>query len=56
MADNDLKVIVKAKELARHSFVLTSYNAWLNHISHGNCYKLSQKFNQKIQIILAKDK
>ena len=33
-----------------------SYNAWLNHISHGNCYQLSQKFNQKIQIILAKDK
>lgn len=27
----------------------TSYNAWLNHISHGNCYKLSQKFNEKIQ-------
>jgi hypothetical protein len=29
-----------------------SFNAWLNHISHGNCYKLSQKFNQKIQLIL----
>ena len=28
-----------------------SYNAWLNHISHGNCYKMSQKFNQKIQSI-----
>ena len=26
MADNDLKVIVKAKELAKHSFVLTSNN------------------------------
>lgn len=33
-----------------------SYNAWLNHISHGNCYKLSQNFTEKIQIILAKDK
>lgn len=29
-----------------------SYNAWLNHISHGNCYKLSQTFNQKIQSII----
>ena len=29
-----------------------SYNAWLNHISHGNCYKLSQKFNEKIQSII----
>lgn len=29
-----------------------SYNAWLNHISHGNCYKLSQKFNEKIERIL----
>lgn len=30
----------------------SSYNAWLNHISHGNCYKLSQKFNSKIQSII----
>lgn len=29
-----------------------SYNAWLNHISHGNCYNLSQQFNLKIQNIL----
>lgn len=29
-----------------------SYNAWLNHISHGNCYKLSQNFNSKIQSII----
>lgn len=29
-----------------------SYNAWLNHISHGNCYKLSQNFNEKIQKII----
>lgn len=26
MADNDLRVIVKAKELAKHSFILTSNN------------------------------
>ena len=29
-----------------------SYNAWLNHISHGNCYNLSQKFNAKIYSII----
>ena len=117
MADGDLRVIVKAKELAVHSFKLTSnnnrypkkyrhslvdkiqiksleifdtlleantinnithkrnaqrkylkmaklvesgkmpidkfnasYNAWINHISHGNCYKLSQNFNSKYKV------
>ncbi|MBR5823667.1 MAG: hypothetical protein IKY67_05960 [Paludibacteraceae bacterium] len=25
-----------------------SYNAWKNHISHGNCYKLSQSMDEKI--------
>ena len=48
------KLVVSGK-LAIDKFN-ASYNAWLNHISHGNCYRLSQKFNQKIQIILAKDK
>ena len=33
-----------------------SYNAWLNHISHGNCYKLSQNFNSKIQSIIGDNK
>lgn len=30
----------------------SSYNAWKNHISHGNCYKLSQSFDEKIDRIL----
>ena len=30
----------------------TSLNAWRNHISHGNCYKLSQKFELTINNIL----
>lgn len=29
-----------------------SYNAWKNHVSHGNCYKLSKNFDEKITIIL----
>ena len=29
-----------------------SYNAWLNHISHGNCYSLSRKIDLKIRTIL----
>ena len=29
-----------------------SYNAWLNHILHGNCYKLSKNFNKRIKSII----
>lgn len=29
-----------------------SYNAWKNHISHGNCYKLGQVMDKKIMTIL----
>ena len=29
-----------------------SYNAWKNHISHGNCYKLSKAMDEKINNIL----
>lgn len=29
-----------------------SYNAWKNHISHGNCYKLGQVMDEKIMTIL----
>ena len=29
-----------------------SYNAWKNHISHGNCYKLSQTMDAKIENII----
>ncbi len=31
-----------------------SYNAWKNHISHGNCYNLSKKMDSKIKEILMK--
>lgn len=27
-----------------------SYNAWKNHISHGNCFKLSQAMDEKLKI------
>lgn len=30
-----------------------SYNAWKNHISHGNCYKLGRSMNEKIKSILS---
>lgn len=30
----------------------TSYRAWKNHISHGNCYKLSKAMDEKISIYL----
>ena len=29
-----------------------SYNAWKNHISHGNCYKLARLFDEKIKQVL----
>ena len=31
-----------------------SYNAWKNHISHGNCYKMTVSFDKKIKQILEK--
>jgi len=56
MADNDLKVLVKAKELAVHSFKLTSncnrYNAWKNHAAHGNCKSLIRAMDLGIKRIL----
>ncbi len=64
MSDNDLKVIVKAKELATHTFKLTSncnrYPKKYRHslvdkiqiksldIYNGNCYKLSKSMDEKI--------
>lgn len=29
-----------------------SYNAWKNHISHGNCYNLSKQMDEKIKAII----
>ena len=33
-----------------------SYNAWKNHISHGNCYKLSKSMDEKINLLLKNKK
>lgn len=33
-----------------------SYNAWKNHISHGNCYNLGKSMDGKINNILKKGK
>lgn len=29
-----------------------SYNAWKNHISHGNCYSLAKRMDERIRRIL----
>lgn len=33
----------------------TSYNAWRNHISHGNCHNLSRAVDKKIREVLRKE-
>lgn len=57
MTENDLKVIVKAKELAVHSFKLTSNinrypKKYRRSISHGNCYGLGRTMDEKVAAIL----
>lgn len=32
-----------------------SYDAWKNHISHGNCYRLGQQMDREIERILSKE-
>lgn len=29
-----------------------SYGAWKNHISHGNCYRLGKRMDEKINQVL----
>lgn len=43
--------LVAAGELSREKFD-ASYGAWKNHISHGNCYRLGESMNKKINEIL----
>lgn len=43
--------MVASGKLSREKFD-ASYNAWKNHISHGNCYKLTVAFDEKIKQIL----
>ncbi len=43
--------MVSAGELSEEKFY-SSYNAWKNHISHGNCYGLKKSMDKKINKIL----
>ena len=44
------KLVIEGK-LSKDKFD-ASYNAWKNHISHGNCYKLSKKTDEIINNVL----
>lgn len=46
--------LVASGKLSREKFD-ASYNAWKNHISHGNCYKLSVATDEKIKQILERN-
>lgn len=43
--------LVAAGKLPKEKF-MTSYNAWKNHISHGNCYRLGKAMDDRINKIL----
>lgn len=43
--------LVAGGKLTKEKFN-TSYGAWKNHISHGNCYKLSREMDKRIKGIL----
>jgi len=43
--------LVKEGKLSEQKF-RTSYNAWKNHISHGNCCGLGKSMDEKINAIL----
>ena len=43
--------MVSAGKLSEEKFY-SSYNAWKNHISHGNCYGLKKSMDKKINEIL----
>lgn len=47
--------LVAERKLAREKFD-ASYNAWKNHISHGNCYGLGKTMDKKIEAILGIEK
>lgn len=46
--------LVAAGKLPEEKF-RESYNAWKNHISHGNCYSLGHSMDKKINAILSKE-
>ena len=43
--------MVAEGKLSREKFD-TSYNAWKNHISHGNCFRLAKAMDEKIKGII----
>ena len=43
--------LVAEEKLPREKFN-ASYNAWKNHISHGNCYRLGMAMDKKVKGIL----
>jgi len=43
--------LVVAGRLTEEKFY-ASYNAWKNHISHGNCYKLGKSMDEKVNQLL----
>ena len=47
--------LVGEKKIPAEKFWM-SYNAWKNHISHGNCYKLGKSMDKKIKEIIGEDK
>ena len=56
MADDDLKVVVKAKELAVHSFKLTSNcNRYPKKYRHGNCFGLGREMDKTVRGILKEE-
>lgn len=44
------KLVVQGK--LSHDKFYSSYQAWKNHISHGNCYNLSKQFDENIKLII----
>lgn len=60
MAEAELKVILKAKELAKHTLQITSncnrypkkYRFWKNHALHGNCIKLCHSMDLYVKELL----
>lgn len=45
---------MKAGKLSKKKFY-ESYNAWKNHISHGNCIKLGIEMDKFIEDLLSED-
>ena len=45
--------LVASGRLSMDRFIV-SYNAWKNHISHGNCYNLGEAMDRKIKEVLCK--